>query len=89
VTSWSVGEDGSLTLTGSGAEPGFAPAEVGGSPGGTTGLIGTTWTLTGNSYVNELNVADCSKIIYGGHTLFYQSFASGSAICSSPNLQLY
>lgn len=49
----------------------------------------STWTLTGDSYVNELNVADCSKVIYAGHTLFYQSFAIGSAICSSPNLQLY
>ena len=49
----------------------------------------STWTLTGDSYVNELNVADCSKLIYGGHTLFYKSFAAGSAICSSPNLQLY
>jgi hypothetical protein len=49
----------------------------------------STWTLTGDSYVNELKVADCSKITYGGHTLFYKTFASSSAICSSPNLQLY
>lgn len=46
-------------------------------------------TLTANSYINELNVADCSTITYSGHYLYYKSYASGSAICSSSWLLTY
>ena len=46
-------------------------------------------TLTANSYINELNVADCSTITYSGHYLYYKSYASGSATCSSSYLLTY